>query len=80
MFWNNVNYNRIEPVADFGTIDYETGKVIIDQPFSPLGWMNADLTRIEFYASPLTNDIYTTRNVITVIDENDIKINVLEAT
>lgn len=62
-------------LREMGTINPVSGEIIIEENFTPRAWVS-DMNRIEFYVTPKEYDINSARNLILVINGNDIKVKV----
>jgi hypothetical protein len=68
-----VNGSKYIINSNIGTIDYVTGRVIITN-LKTSEYVN----NISLYLSTLNKDIIASKNMILIIDPNDVTVNVIE--
>jgi hypothetical protein len=74
MFYINQD-NTLTKVKEMGTINSQSGTIKINELFTPTSWIG-NMNHVEFYVTPFVYDIDSARNLILVIDGQDIKVSV----
>lgn len=76
MFYLDESNNKLFVYSniEIGTVDYTSGTIILNNTFTIISAPN---NKITIYCVPESNDILSTRNQLVIINQQEIKVNVL---